>query len=585
MSMENAKTHQSLHISFRRHVPAFERANINWKLRAGAKTNITHMKPEESPWRRSSIRRLTQGTAVAGAVLALATAHAKSEIGREVAVPHHLADGEEYHLPVNKLIEHGALLFGANWTNQEGGGRPLTKGTGAPLADPGSPLVFPNNFNRISAPDANSCAGCHNQPFPGGAGDIVANVFVLGQRFDHATFDPEDEVPTRGSTDEQGMLSLLQTIGNSRATLGMFGSGYIEMLARQMTADLQAIRDGVAPGGSAALESKGVSFGSIARASNGTWDVSGVEGLVAPSLATSGPADPPSLIIRPFHQASNVVSLRQFSNNAFNHHHGIQSTERFGDGADPDGDGFVDEMTRGDVTAVSVFQATLPVPGRVIPNDPEVETAILKGEQIFDSIGCTGCHTASLPLKDHGWYFSEPNPYNPPGNETPDTMKPLYIDLASGSLPGPRLKPRSGVVMVPAYTDMKVHDITSGPGDPNAEPLDMNAPAGSDAFFAGNHRFLTRRLWDVGRKPNYFHHGKFTTLRQATENHFGEADASRQAFEALTGHEQDCIIEFLKSLQVLPKNTVSRVVDEHGNPKVWPRHAGRSTRADVASQR
>ena len=40
----------------------------------------------------------------------------------------------------------------------------------------------------------------------------------------------------------------------------MFGSGFIEMLARQMTADLQAIRDGLAPGGSAALMSKGVSF-------------------------------------------------------------------------------------------------------------------------------------------------------------------------------------------------------------------------------------------------------------------------------------------------------------------------------------
>jgi hypothetical protein len=38
-----------------------------------------------------------------------------------------------------------------------------------------------------------------------------------------------------------------------------------------------------------------------------------------------------------------VVSLRQFSNNAFNHHHGIQSTERLGAGTDPDGDGFVNE--------------------------------------------------------------------------------------------------------------------------------------------------------------------------------------------------------------------------------------------------
>ncbi len=101
----------------------------------------------------------------------------------------------------------------------------------------------------------------------------------------------------------------------------MFGSGFIEMPAREMTADLQAIRDTIGPGGSAALVTKGVSFGTLSRDGAGTWDTSLVEGLVAGSLSGS----PPSLVIRPFHQASNVISLRQFSNNAFNHHHGISA--------------------------------------------------------------------------------------------------------------------------------------------------------------------------------------------------------------------------------------------------------------------
>ena len=112
------------------------------------------------------------------------------------------------------------------------------------------------------------------------------------------------------------------------------------MLARQMTADLQQIRDAIAPGGSAALESKGVSFGTLVRDADGSWDVSAVEGLVGSQPRQQrARTKPPSLVIRPFHQAGNVVSLRQFSNNAFNHHHGIQTTERFGDGTDPDGDG------------------------------------------------------------------------------------------------------------------------------------------------------------------------------------------------------------------------------------------------------
>ena len=114
-----------------------------------------------------------------------------TEIGQEVAIARHLQDGEEFQVSLAELLQHGRNLFTASWTIQEGGGRPMTKGTGAPLKDLTSPLLFPRNFNRLSAPDANSCAGCHNLPFgiPGGGGDIVANVFVLGQRFDFLTFD------------------------------------------------------------------------------------------------------------------------------------------------------------------------------------------------------------------------------------------------------------------------------------------------------------------------------------------------------------------------------------------------------------
>jgi hypothetical protein len=91
-------------------------------------------------------------------------------------------------------------------------------------------------------------------------------------------------------------------------TVGLFGLGFIEMLARQMTADLQGIRDAIPPSGSAALVSKGVRFGIIKRDADGAWDTSRVEGLPALSLATFGPGNPPSLIMRPFHQAGRVAS-------------------------------------------------------------------------------------------------------------------------------------------------------------------------------------------------------------------------------------------------------------------------------------
>ncbi len=478
-----------------------------------------------------------------------------------MAIPRHLQDGEEYSVPLPDLIAFGQLLFNANWTWEEGGGRPLTKGTGNPISDPDSPLVFPRNFNRISAPDSNSCAGCHNSPVFGGNGDIVANVFVLGQRFDFATLD--------GNVDERGTNVTLQSIANSRATLGMFGSGYIEMLARQITADLQAERDATPAGAAHDLSSKGIAFGRIIHRSDGTWDTSLVEGLPAPSLTTAG-STPPSLAIRPFHQAANVISLRQFSNNAFNHHHGIQSTERFGLGTDPDGDGYTNELTRADMTAVSVFQATMAVPGRVIPNDPEVEAAVLNGENRFMAIGCATCHVPNLPLDNSGWVYTEPNPYNPPGNLQPGDAPTFSVDLGDSSLPQPRLRAIDGVVYVPAFTDLKLHDICAGDGDPNIEPLDMNQPAGSPGFFAGNRRFLTRKLWGAASKPNFFHHGMYTTMRQAILAHAGEAADARDAFAALDPYDSDSIIEFLKTLKNLPAGSTSLFVDENGQPKQWP---------------
>lgn len=491
-------------------------------------------------------------------------------IGSEMAVPHHLQDGDEYSIPMRALIQHGKLLFEAQWTVQDGSGRPLTKGNGNPLTDPSDPLVFPRNANRISAPDSGGCNSCHNRPFTGGGGDFVANAFVPAQRFDFATFDHNDTIPTKGALNEAGVPVTLQTIGNSRNAIGEFGSGFIEMLARQITADLQAIRDSIPAGSSKALISKGVSFGKLTHRTDGTWDTSQVQGLPAPALLSPNASTPPSLIVFPFHHSGSVISIRQFTNNAFNHHHGIQSTERFGAGTDPDGDGHFNELTRADVTATAIFQATLPVPGRMIPNNPAIEAAVRVGERKFAAVQCVSCHIPKLPLTNNGWVYSEPNPYNPSGNLRVGDAPTLSVDLTSDALPAPRLKAVNGVVYVPAFTDLKLHDITSGPNDPNRDPIDMNEPAGSAKFLGGNSRFLTRKLWGDASEPPFFHHGKFTTLREAILAHSGEALTSRQAFEALTPYEQGSVIEFLKTLKILPPGTQSTTVDENGRPKYWP---------------
>ena len=503
-------------------------------------------------------------------------------LGQEIAVPRHLADGEEQTLSLADLLGQGRSLFTAVFTPQDGGGRPLTKGNGNPIADPSDPLVFPRNFNRISAMDSNACTSCHSIPFTGGGGHFSANAFIPGQRFDFITFDHAVTIPTKATFDERGVATTLipystgtNSATNSRASIGMFGSGFIEMHSRQITTDLQRIRDAIPPGGSSALTSKGIDYGRIARGVDGSWDTSGVVGISKQSLVTTGPSNPPTLVVRPFHQQSLVVSIREFTNNAMNHHHGMQSVERFGRDTDPDGDGFKNELTIGDITATAVFQATLAVPGRVIPNNSTIEQAVLNGEKKFGQIGCATCHRPTLPLTNNGWIFSEPNPFNPPTNLRPGDAPTLSVDLTNLALPNPRLAVQQGVVNVPAFTDLKLHNITASPTDPGCDPIDMSEPATvagqpNPKFFAGTCYFITKKLWGSANEPPFFHHGKFTTLREAILAHAGEAQASADAYRALSAYNRASIIEFLKTLQVLQPGTRYLAVDELGNKKTWP---------------
>jgi hypothetical protein len=86
----------------------------------------------------------------------------------------------------------------------------------------------------------------------------------------------------------------------------------------------------------------------------------------------------------------------------------------------------------------------------------------------------------------------------------------------------------------------------------------------------GNCRFLTKRLWGAANEPPFLHHGLLTTLRASVLAHSGEAKASRLAFQALRAADQDAIIEFLKTLQVLPPGVKDRIVDERYKARTWP---------------
>ncbi len=477
---------------------------------------------------------ISRGKLLLAALCLLVSVGAFAQIGDGPVIKEHLdqAELEAGHVDWYDLLEKGEDLFVAKFNKYDGQGRPATTGGGAARVAGSAPL-----FLRTSAPDSNACAGCHNDPFIGAAGDIVANVFVLAQ-----TLDPVTE-------------SVSAQFSNNRNTLGMHGAGPVEMLAREMTTDLIYIRSLAASEASAnhgnvtkKLVSKGVEFGYITAHPDGTFDTSAVQGVDA------------NLVIKPFHQKGVVVSLREFSNNAYNHHHGMQSTERFGvartGSHDFDKDGVEDELTVGDITAASIWQAALATPGQVIPNDPEVARAIIMGERLFTGIGCGDCHVPSMVLNNP--VFSEPNPYNPAGNLVPsETSATVDFDMTERGF-GNRLERRyDGKAVVRAFTDLKRHNLCDADYDHfcNEKVVQAGVPT---------EQFLTRKLWDAGNTAPYGHVGDLTTMTEAIHFHGGEARGQRDAYFAMDAEEQAYVIEFLKSLQILPDDAEGPIVDENG---------------------
>lgn len=472
------------------------------------------------------------------ALLALIALPARAQvtIGERPALETHLDQAliESGDITVEECFDQGRLIFDAKFNALDGQGRPASTGTGEPRTPDEPPFI------RTSGPDANSCAGCHNQPSSGGGGEFVVNVFVGAEARDPVT------------------ESVSSNISNERNTLGMFGAGPIEMLAREMSTQLAAIREAARAqamnSGQPAtrnLAAKGVSFGTITVMPDGRIDPTGIVGVDW------------DLIIKPFHQKGTAVSLRQFTNTAMNRHHGMQSVERFGEGDDDDQDGIANELTVGDITAVTLFQAALPTPTVVMPSESPRRQAVRSGRTLFNQIGCNECHIPAMILNDPN--FSEPNPLNPPDNLTlEDVSQPVSFDMTVEGL-GTRLRSLSGGrALVTAYTDLKRHNLNDEDFNHFANEqrsqgtLNGFAPEGDFTIEAPGRpteEFLTRKLWDAGNSGPYGHRGDLTTLTEAIFFHGGEARASRDAFFGLPQDDQDSIIEFLKALQAVPDTT------------------------------
>jgi CxxC motif-containing protein (DUF1111 family) len=270
------------------------------------------------------------------------------------------------------------------------------------------------------------------------------------------------------------------------------------------------------------------------------------------------------LIVKPFNQKGTVTSLREFTINALNLHHGVQADERFGvrqTGSDDfDQDGIPREFTDGDVTALTLFQATLSSPGVCLPVDAEIRSQIEEGQRLFSNCKCSDCHIPELELRSA--VFSEPSPYNVRGTiASSNPEETVWVDL-SHEMQSPKLaRDSSGRFMIRVYSDFKRHAIAD-----NERPYWNNET--TEQRLVPSNVFLTKRLWSVGNTAPYGHRGDVSTIVDAISYHGAEANESRAKFDRLSSFEQDCIVKFLKSLQIVPPG--ESLIREEPEAKVLP---------------
>jgi len=419
---------------------------------------------------------------------------------------------------LTSLVEQGNQLFSARFTIADGVGRPMSTQAIIPTK---RKRPARHQFSRTAGLDANACASCHNQPVTGGAGDFSVNVFV-SEGFQNTDFDNVDP-----------------QFSNERNTNHLFGAGLIELLAREMTSDLiqlrtQALRSARSSESPVTidLETKGVSFGRLTALPDGTINPKSIEGIDH------------DLVVRPFSQKGVINSLRQFTINALNHHHGIQAEERYGarwtGESDFDEDGHHDETVAGDISALVAWQATRPVPTRKVVTDENWQAAANKGETAFAQIGCASCHRTHLPLQS--MKFADPGPIDFAGTRRAgeDDSAAVY-DLGLYEWARQLPTDANGNVLVPLFGDLKRHKIADNEVSHLGNEL-------LSQRFVDRDVFMTAELWGIASTDPYGHRGDLSTLHEVISAHGGDARTVRDHYLSLSESEQQNIIAFLSTL-------------------------------------
>ena len=423
-----------------------------------------------------------------------------------------------FSTPFNSLDGLGDGPFNATEWNDTAHGGPVGLGHRPTLQGNGQ-------FLRVNGLDAQSCNECHGfvsqrtlPPTLGiaGVGGAVQNAIIMPSLIDVA--DSFDDRLTYAPSHDPDLPMSIDGVADFNGRFAnppfLYGGGGVELLAKEMTADLQALlaQAQAAPAGTViSLDTHGTNFGYLVSQGGGSVDVHN-EGIDH------------DLVVKPFGRKGDAFTMRDFDRGAMQFHFGIQPEELFGH-ADADNDGVTDEVSIAEMSLLHIFDVSNPR-----PYEERRHGEAAAGEQVFQQAGCANCHHQEITTVERSVPLSYPEVATEPFSNVYYSVNLVRVGFQPDH--------HGTGVVVPLYSDLKRHYM--GPGLAETFERAGEIPQGD---------FITARLWGIADTAPYLHDGRATTLNQAILAHGGEAQTARDYYANLSTSDQSALIAFLKSLR------------------------------------
>lgn len=224
---------------------------------------------------------------------------------------------------------------------------------------------------------------------------------------------------------------------------------------------------------------------------------------------------------------------------------------------DPDGDGYINEISEGDLDVTEWYMLNSPRPGM----DADSPMA-RQGARLFDQFECNSCHVSDWQIEAadpgnadiHKRYFGDLRffdldvAYNNQNKRLEGKLTRLYDVMPDGTY----VRRKGSYLVQGIGTDFKHHDM--GP-----DFLDVQYDGGTVS------KFRTGLLWGNGKTGMpWGHDGKSMSIDDVIRRHGGEAQASKDLYVKASRNQQFAVVEYLNRHILYPTDQVPTDIDGDG---------------------